>query len=59
MLDLVHNLQTALAQRIDESTWMGAETKAKAKDKLENFIVKIGYPDKLKDYSGLKVDESL
>ncbi len=59
MLDLVHNLQTALAQRIDEATWMGAETKAKAKDKLENFIIKIGYPDKWKDYSGLKVDESL
>ena len=59
MLDLVRNLQTALAQRIDEATWMGAETKAKAKDKLENFIIKIGYPDKWKDYSGLKVDESL
>ena len=59
MLDLVHNLQTALTQRIDEATWMGAETKAKAKDKLENFIIKIGYPDKWKDYSGLKVDESL
>ena len=59
MLDLVHNLQTALAQRIDEATWMGAETKAKAKDKLENFIIKIGYPDKWKDYSGLKVDENL
>ena len=43
MLDLVHNLQTALSQRIDEATWMGPETKAKAKDKLENFIIKIGY----------------
>ena len=59
MLLLVHNLQVALAQRIDEATWMTAETKAMAKDKLENFIVKIGYPDKWKDYSGLKVDESL
>ena len=59
MLDLVHNLQTALGQRIDEASWMSVETKAKAKDKLENFIIKIGYPDKWKDYSGLKVDESL
>ena len=35
MLQLVHNLQTALSQRIDEATWMSAETKAQAKDKLE------------------------
>lgn len=59
MLELVRNLQVALAQRIDEATWMGAETKAQAKDKLENFIVKIGYPDKWRDYSGLQVDDSL
>ena len=59
MLELVGNLQTALSQRISEVTWMGAETKAQAKDKLENFIVKIGYPDKWKDYSGLQVDDSL
>ena len=59
MLELVHNLQTALAQRIDEATWMSAATKAQAKDKLANFIIKIGYPDKWKDYSGLQVDDSL
>ena len=59
MLELVHNLQTALAQRIDEATWMGEATKAQAKDKLQNFIIKIGYPDKWRDYSGLQVDDSL
>ena len=59
MLDLVHNLQTALAQRIDQATWMSQATKAQAKDKLQNFIIKIGYPDKWKDYSGLQVDDSL
>ena len=59
MLDLVHNLQKALAQRIDEATWMSNETKALAKDKLENFIIKIGYPDKWRDYSGLQVNDSL
>lgn len=59
MLELVHNLQEALAQRIDEATWMSNETKAQAKDKLENFIIKIGYPDKWKDYSGLEIDENL
>jgi putative endopeptidase len=59
MLELVHNLQTALGQRIDEATWMSAATKAQAKDKLSNFIIKIGYPDKWKDYSGLQVNDSL
>lgn len=59
MLDLVHNLQTALAERIDEASWMEQATKDQAKDKLSNFIIKIGYPDKWKDYSGLQVDDSL
>lgn len=59
MLGLVHNLQKALAQRIDEATWMGEKTKEQAEDKLNNFIIKIGYPDKWKDYSGLEVDDSL
>ncbi len=59
MLELVSNLQEALSQRINEATWMSPETKLQAQDKLSNFIVKIGYPDKWKDYSGLQVDESL
>ena len=59
MLELVHNLQTALGQRIDEATWMGTATKAQAKEKLANFIIKIGYPDKWKDYTGLQVSDSL
>ena len=59
MLELVRNLQTALAQRIDEATWMGDATKAQAKDKLSNFIVKIGYPDKWENYDGLQVNDSL
>ena len=59
MLELVRNLQTALAPRIGEATWMGDATKAQAKDKLSNFIVKIGYPDKWKNYDGLQVNDSL
>ena len=59
MLELVGNLQEALKQRIQEATWMTPATKEQAIDKLSNFIVKIGYPDKWKDYSGLQVDESL
>lgn len=59
MIELVKNLQTALSQRIDEADWMGAETKVQAKEKLNHFIVKIGYPDKWKDYSGMQIDEQL
>ena len=59
MIELVKNLQEALAQRIQEATWMSAATKAQAKDKLDNFIVKIGYPDKWRDYSGLQINEKL
>ena len=59
MLELVHNLQDALKQRIMEATWMTPATKEQAVDKLSNFIIKIGYPDKWKDYSGLQVNDSL
>ena len=56
MVALVKNLQIALGQHIDSLDWMGAETKVKAHEKLDNFTVKIGYPDKWKDYSTLEVD---
>lgn len=59
MIELVKNLQTALSQRIEEATWMGDETKARAIDKLQNFHIKIGYPDKWRDYSGLNIDKEL
>ena len=59
VLTMVHNLQAALAERIDAATWMSAATKAMAKDKLQNFITKIGYPDKWRDYSSLVIDDSL
>ena len=59
MIRLVKNLQEALGQRIQEATWMSAATKAQTKDKLDNFIVKIGYPDKWRDYSGLQIDDKL
>ena len=56
MLKIVGNLQAALGEHIDSLDWMGDETKAKAHEKLANFTVKIGYPDKWKDYSTLEVD---
>lgn len=55
MLKLVGNLQKALGQRIDNLEWMGDTTKIKAQEKLATFIVKIGYPDKWRDYSGLEI----
>lgn len=58
MLDLVHNLQKSLSQRIDGLDWMSDETKVKAQEKLAAFTIKIGYPDKWKDYSKLEIDPS-
>lgn len=55
MLELVKNLQIALGQHIDELDWMGDSTKVKAQEKLENYTIKIGYPDKWKDYSSLDI----
>ena len=56
MLALVGNLQKALAQRIDAQEWMSDSTKQFAHDKLNSFRVKIGYPDKWKNYDNLIID---
>lgn len=58
MMTLVENLRQALGQHIDNLKWMSDETKAKAHRKLNTFTVKIGYPDKWKDYSGITIDPS-
>jgi len=52
---LVADLRTALKVRIDNLSWMSDATKAKAQEKLSRFGVKIGYPDKWRDYSALEV----
>src|SRR5436305_1440541 len=52
---LVSNLRVALAGRIDHLAWMSPATKAQAQAKLKGFTVKIGYPDKWRDYSALDV----
>lgn len=57
MVQLVKNLQTALGERIQALEWMGEETKAKAMEKLNTFYVKVGYPDKWKDYSSLNIEK--
>ena len=58
MTELVKNLQTSLSQHIAALDWMSDATKAKAQEKLASFTVKIGYPDKWKDYSTLTIDPS-
>ena len=59
MLNLVHNLQASFKDRIENLTWMSDETKAKAIDKLMSMTIKIGYPDKWRDYSALDIDPKL
>ena len=59
MLTLVKNLQVALGERIDAQDWMSDDTKVRAHEKLNSFIVKIGYPDTWKDYTNLNIDPAL
>ena len=58
MIQLVENLRTALGEHIDALEWMSDSTKVRAREKLAAFTVKIGYPDKWKDYSTLDIDPS-
>lgn len=57
MVQLVKNLQTALGERIRNLEWMGDSTKIKAIEKLNSFYVKVGYPDKWRDYIGLNIEK--
>ncbi|HZY79887.1 MAG TPA: M13 family metallopeptidase [Cyclobacteriaceae bacterium] len=54
--EMVEYIKRAFAARINKLEWMSDSTKQKALAKLEKFNVKIGYPDKWRDYSGLKID---
>ncbi len=55
METLVENLRVAFGQRVDQLEWMSAETKQAAHEKLGTIRVKIGYPNKWRDYSGLTI----
>lgn len=55
MLTLVDNLKTAFGERIQAAAWMNDTTKQKALEKLGTILVKVGYPDKWRDYSGLEI----
>lgn len=58
MIGLVKNLQETYAARIQRLDWMSASTKEKALKKLNAFMLKIGYPDKWRDYSSVKIDKN-
>ncbi|HEY1251204.1 MAG TPA: M13 family metallopeptidase [Thermoanaerobaculia bacterium] len=55
-LDMVMNLKAALGDRIRTLDWIGEDTRKQALRKLDAIVVKIGYPDKWRDYSALRVD---
>jgi len=55
-IEMVNNLKDALADRIKSNDWMDEPTKQEALKKLAAFGVKVGYPDKWRDYSALKID---
>jgi endothelin-converting enzyme len=57
MVELVENLRSAYAERINQLDWMSPETKKEALDKLSKFTPKIGYPDKWEDYSKLIIEK--
>lgn len=59
MIGLVENLRNALGKHIIHLPWMSDDTKVQALKKLNAITVKIGYPDKWKDYSKLNVDPAL
>jgi putative endopeptidase len=59
MVGLVENLRTALGKHILNLSWMSDETKLNAIKKLNAFTVKIGYPDKWKDYSDMDINPEL
>ena len=54
--ELVEAIRSAYRDRINQLTWMSPETKKKALDKLDKITPKVGYPDKWKDFSALKID---
>jgi putative endopeptidase len=58
MVELIGNLKIAMAARIEQAPWMAPATKQAALTKLSKMSVMVGYPDKWRDYSGLKIDAS-
>jgi putative endopeptidase len=58
LLEIGNNIRDVYAERIKKLDWMGAETKKKALYKLSKIVMKVGYPDKWKDLSAVKIDKN-
>jgi putative endopeptidase len=58
MVTMVKNLLKAYAESIKKLDWMSTETKKQALNKVDKFMIKIGYPDKWIDYSSLKISKN-
>jgi putative endopeptidase len=56
--DMVENVRDAYAERMKKLDWMSDSTKAKALHKLKSITKKVGYPNKWKDFSSLKIDRN-
>ena len=57
-LAMVRGIEAAMKKDIDEASWMSEETKRAARAKLAAVVDRIGYPDKWKDYSSVRIDRS-
>ena len=57
-MEMAANIRQAFDARLAKLTWMSAETKAKARSKLAQMTMRIGYPDKFQDYQGLGISET-
>ena len=58
LLEIGNNIRSVYAEHIKKLDWMSDSTKEKALNKLSRIVMKVGYPDKWKDYSNLKIDHS-
>ena len=56
MNEMVENLRATLRQELEQAEWLDPDTRKNAIAKLNSFVAKIGYPDKWRDYSSLKID---
>ena len=54
-LAMTKQIESAMESEIKQLTWMSDETKARALEKLHGIVNKIGYPDKWRDYSSVKI----
>jgi putative endopeptidase len=53
--EMVKNILAAMSETVNQLDWMSPETKKKAQEKIATFYVKVGYPDKWKDYSSVPI----